>query len=87
MAGIATSLEADTNLELICFNPRTPDARQSLNELNPTVIAFDLSETNPGLNIILLRDRPGLLLSGVDACSYKLLVLSSHSLQAHNVRD
>jgi hypothetical protein len=47
----------------------------------------NLSETNPGLDIILLRDRPGLLLVGVDACSDKLLVLSSQSSQAHSVAD
>jgi hypothetical protein len=87
MAGIAASLKADTSLEVICINPQTLNARQCLNELNPSVIAFDLSETNPGLDIILLRDRPGLLLVGVDACSDKLLVLSSQSSQAHSVAD
>jgi hypothetical protein len=87
LAGIAASLKADARLEVICINPHAPNARQSLNELNPAVIAFDLSETNPDLDIILLRDQPGLQLIGIDACSDKLLVLSSHSSQAHSVAD
>jgi hypothetical protein len=87
MAGIAASLKADPRLEVICLNPHIPGARQSLVELDPAVIAFDLNETNPGLDITLLRDRPGLLLIGVDICSDKLLVLSSHSSQAHCMAD
>lgn len=87
MAGIAASLKTDANLDVVCINPHAHNTRQSLNELNPAVIAFDLNDTNPGLDIILLRDRPGLLLVGVDACSDKLLVLSSQSSQAHSVAD
>ena len=87
MAGIAASLKADPDLEVICLNPHAPGARQSLVALSPSVIAFDLNETNPGLDINLLRDRPGLLLIGVDICSDKLLVLSSHSSQAHCMTD
>jgi hypothetical protein len=87
MAGIAASLKTDATLEVIWINPHAPNARQSLNELNPSVIAFDLSDTNPGLDIILLRDRPGLQLIGVDPSSDKLLVLSSHAPQAHCMAD
>jgi hypothetical protein len=87
MAGIAASIKADPSLEVICLNPHAPGARQSLVDLNPAVIAFDLNETNPDLDITLLRDRPGLLLVGVDIYSDKLLVLSSHSSQAHCMAD
>jgi hypothetical protein len=87
LAGIATSLKTDATLEVIWINPHAPNTRQSLNELNPSVITFDLNDTNPGLDIILLRDSPGLQLIGVDPSSDKLLILSSHATQVHYTAD
>ena len=87
MAGIATSLKADTDLEVISVNSRTPNSRQSMIALDPTVIAFDLSDKKLDLDLALLRDRPGLLLIGVDPSRDELMVLSSHSPQALSVAD
>jgi hypothetical protein len=87
MAGIATSLKAVASLEVICVNPRSPGARQSLNELKPAVIVFGLSETSSDLNVSLLHEQPGLVLVGVDPSSDEMLVLSSHSRQALSIAD
>ena len=87
MSGIATSLKADTGLEVICVNSRTPNSRQSMIALDPTVIAFDLSDKKLDLDLTLLRDRPGLLLIGIDPSKDELMVLSSRSPQALSVAD
>lgn len=87
MAGIAASLAADSSLDVMRLNPRSPSTRQSMNELDPTVIAFDLNDPDPGLDITLLRERPGLLLIGVDLSSNELMVLSGHAVQALSVAD
>lgn len=87
MAGIAASLKADSSLDVMHLNPRSPSARQSMNELGPAVIAFDLNDPDPGLDITLLRERPDLLLIGVGLSSNELLVLSGQPVQALSVAD
>lgn len=76
MAGIAASLKAEANLEIICVDPQNPTARQSLNELYPQAIIFDRSDPHSALDLALLREQPGLLLVGVDPSSDDALVLS-----------
>ena len=85
MAGIAISLTVEASLEVVCVDPNSPTARQHLNEINPAVIIFDLSD--PVLDITLLRKQPGLLLIGVDPSSDEVLLLSSRSTQALSVAD
>lgn len=82
MAGLAASLKAYSNLDVVCVNPHSPTARASLDEISPAAIAFDLNDTTSGLDIRLLRERPGLLLVGVDPSSDHMLVLSSHPARA-----
>jgi hypothetical protein len=60
---------------------------QALIALDPAVIAFDLSDPSSGLDVRLLRERPGLLLVGVDPSSDELLVLSSQQERAVAVAD
>ena len=74
MAGIAISLTVEASLEVVCVDPNSPTARQRLNEINPAVIVFDLSDPVLDLDITLLRKQPGLL-------------LSSRSTQALSVAD
>lgn len=76
MAGIAASLTAEENLEVICVDPHHPTARQSLLELDPKTILFDRTEPHPELDLALLREQPSLLLIGVDPSSDDALVLS-----------
>ncbi len=87
MAGIAASLKADAGLEVLCVDPHSPTARQSLREIGPQAVAFDLNDRSPGLDVTLLRGQPGLLLVGVDLSNDELLVLSSRPQQALNMAD
>jgi hypothetical protein len=87
MAGIVATLKADTTLEVLCVNLDSPNARQSLDENEPAAIVFDLSDPPMRLDISLLRDRPGLLLVGVDLSNDEMLVLSSHPEQALSMAD
>ncbi len=87
MAGIAVSLKADQNLEVVCVDPHSPSARRSLSELSPAAIAFDLIDPPPSLDVGLLHEHPGLLLIGVDPNSNELLVLSSQQKRAVAVVD
>ncbi len=87
MAGIAVSLKADPSLEVVYVDPHAPNARQSLSELSPAAIAFDLIDPPASLDVALLHEQPGLLLIGVDPNSNELLVLSSQQKQAVAVAD
>lgn len=87
MAGVAASLNSQAGLEVVCVDPHSPAARQRLEELKPAVIAFDMGISSPGLDVSLLRQRPGLLLIGVDPSNDELLVLSSRPAQALSVVD
>ena len=87
MAGITTSLKEDQSLEVVCVDPHSPTARQSLCELNPAVIAFDLSDPSTSVDLTLLREKPGVLLIGVDPESDEILVLSGRLKQALSVPD
>ncbi len=87
LAGISVSLNADQSLEVVCIDPHSPTARQSLSELNPAAIAFDLSDPPASLDVALLCEQPGLLLIGVNPNSNELLVLSSQQERAVAVTD
>jgi len=87
MAGIVASLNADTTLEVLCASLDSPNARQSPDENDLAAIVFDLSDPPLLLDVTLLRDRPGLLLIGVDPSRDEMLVLSSHPEQALSMAD
>jgi chemotaxis response regulator CheB len=87
MATVTASLNADQGLEVISVDPRSPTARQYLRELNPAVIAFDLNDPPQTMEAILLRERPEVLLIGVDPTNEEILVLSSRPQQVHSASD
>ena len=87
MAGIVASLKADTTLEVLCINPDSPNARQTLDEDDLAAIVFDLSDPPPYLDVTLLRVRRGLLVIGVDPSRDEMLILSSHPAQALSMAD
>ncbi|HSN93860.1 MAG TPA: hypothetical protein VLR89_02220 [Anaerolineaceae bacterium] len=87
MAGIAASLKAEESLEVICVDPHEPTARQSLIELDPKTILFDRTEPHPELDLVLLREQPGLLLVGVDPSSDDALVLSGQFTRVLSGKD
>jgi hypothetical protein len=59
----------------------TSTLTQSLDELAPAAVAFDLGEMPGDLAISLLRDRPELVLIGVDPSSDRMLLLSGRQEQ------
>ncbi len=87
MAGIVASLKADSTLELVCASLDSPNARQTLDENDLAAIIFDLCDPPQLLDVTLLRDRPGLLLIGVDPSRDEMLVLSSQPAQALSMAD
>jgi hypothetical protein len=87
MAGIVASLKADATLEVLCVNLDSPNARQSLDENDIAAIVFDQSDLPLRLDVSLLRNRPGLLLIGVDTSHDEMLILSSHPAQALSMAD
>jgi len=87
LAGIAASLKAQPDLEVVFVDPRVPGACQRVKELNPAVVTFDLSRTHPGLDVILLCEQLGLLLIGAEPNSNELLVISRLSMQAPRMAD
>jgi hypothetical protein len=87
MALIVASLKADTSMEVLCVELDSPNTQQSLDESDLAAIVFDLSDPPVRLDVTLLRDRPGLLLIGVDPSRDEMLVLSSHPAQALSMAD
>jgi hypothetical protein len=87
IAGIVASLKADTTLEVLCVNLVSPNARQSLDENDLAAIVFDLGDPPLRPDFTLLRNRPGLLLIGVDSSRNEMLVLSSYPAQALSMAD
>jgi hypothetical protein len=87
LAGIKTELGRHSSLELITIEAGLPGAAERIRDLNPCALLFDLSAAQPDFAIPLLRDRPSLVLIGVDACSDEMLVLWPHKERAVNVGD
>lgn len=87
MAGIATSLKVDSTLQILCVSPDSPKVPQNLDENDLAAIIFDLTDPSLKLNVAVLRNRPGLLLIGVDPNNDEILVLSSRPVQALSMAD
>ena len=87
MAGIATSLKADSTLNILCVSPDSSTVPQNIDENDLAAIIFDLTDPAVKLDVAVLHNRPGLLLIGVDPSKDEILVLSSHPVQAHSMAD
>lgn len=87
MAGIAASLNVDNTLEVVCIDPHSPVDWGRLNELDPTAIVFDLNDPSADVDIMLLQERPDLLVIGADLLSDTLLILSCHPQQAQSMAE
>ncbi len=81
MTSLAASLKANPGLDVVRILTNSPTSPQYLDELAPAVVAFDLGEMPGDLAIALLRDRPELILIGVDPSSDRMLVLSGRQEQ------
>lgn len=87
MAALAASLQAtrDVTISRIPANPAA--MAQGLDELAPAAVAFDLGELPGDLAIALLRNRPDLILIGVDPSSDRILLLSGRQEQPVSAAD
>jgi len=81
LAGIRADLAARSRLEVLTLAPGCPDAAAFIRARQPAALLFDLSAAQPDFAVSLLRDRPDLILIGVDPSSDKLLVLSGRQEQ------
>jgi hypothetical protein len=81
MAALAASLQAAPDVEVARLPANPAALARGFDELAPTVVAFDLDELPGDLAISLLRDRPELILIGVDPSSDRLLLLSGRREQ------
>jgi hypothetical protein len=77
MAGLAASLEASAGGVVLRLPATGAALAQALEHLSLAVVAFDLGEIPGDLAISLLRDRPDLILIGIDPSDDRTLVLSS----------
>jgi hypothetical protein len=75
LAAIGTELRQH-RFDVITLEPGCPDALQRICALEPRAVLFDLAALPPDSILWLLRERPGLLLAGVEPSSDKVLVLS-----------
>jgi hypothetical protein len=76
MTALAASLQAHPDVVVMCVPASAAILAQGLDELSPSVVAFDLGELPGDVAIAWLRDRPELILVGVDPSSDRLLLLS-----------
>ena len=81
IAGLAASLQANPDVVVLRIPANTGALSQSIDEFAPALVAFDMGEMPGDLAISLLRDRPELILVGVDPSSDKMLVLSGRHEQ------
>jgi hypothetical protein len=81
MAALAASLQATPDVAVLCLPANPAALTQCLDELALSAVAFDLGEMSGDLAISLLRDRPELVLIGVDPSSDSLLLLSGRQAQ------
>jgi hypothetical protein len=75
LAGIASCLGLDENLDVVFIDPLDSNTRGYLEERGTEAIIFDLTDPPGDLDVNLLRQRPGLLLIGVDPSSDEVFVL------------
>ncbi len=82
LAGIGTELQRHHRFDLITLQPGSPDALHRICSLEPRAVLFDLAALPPDSIVSLLRERPGLLLAGLDPSSDQVLVLSCRWVRA-----
>lgn len=86
LAGVQASLGVSPHLEVIVLDAPAADLAETLRELRPAAVIFDLGSVPPDFPLAIVP-QPNLLLIGVDPSSNDFLVLSSHLQPALGVSD
>jgi len=86
LGSVGASLRDVPGLEVVPLAPPLPEGKE-LDALAPDAILFDLEAAYPDAALSLLRQRPDLLLLGVDPTSDELVIVSSRQRRAVAVAD
>jgi hypothetical protein len=84
---IGASLQACADLELVHIDAPLASLAQRLGTLEPVAVLFDLAAAQSDFAVALLRERPELILIGVDPASDRVLVLSGRQEQPVSAAD
>jgi hypothetical protein len=87
LAGIRAELEGHAQFRVLTVDPACPNAADMITGHHPRAVLFDLSAARFDFAVALLRNRPDLLLIGVDPSSDHLLVMRGESTQALSLTD
>ena len=85
--GAAISLANCSQISLICIDSNVFDIWQQIDTLNPDVIVFDLEIPHSPLILSLLKEKPGILLLGLDLECNRVIVLNSRQHFTQTMHD
>ncbi len=87
MEGVAVSLSRCTDLDLIRGESGDSVTWQHLDSLDPDAILFDLEAPGSAHILSLLKERPGILLIGLDLACNRVIVLNSRQQFTPTMHD
>jgi hypothetical protein len=85
LTGVARRLARHSHLDVVQVDGPTP--ADALGSLNPDALLLDLGSVPIDSALALLRDRPELVLVGLEATGARLLVLSGDRARAISTRE
>ncbi len=87
LAGIKAELSRRLVFELITIEAGSPNIVPVIRAHKPRALIVDQTTSRPDFSMLLLYERPGLLLIGLDPSSDEMLVLSNTPAQALSITD
>ena len=87
LESVALCLMERPMLDVTWINPQSTDIKQSVMNIKPDLILFELDAPCTQSIISLLRDQPGTLLLGIDLACSRVIVINSHQCDTHTMRD
>ena len=82
LASIGARLERRTRLHTVTIDAKLPGAAEKLSALQPDVVVVDLGIAQPDPVVGLWKNRPEVLLIGVDLGADRMLILSGQPARA-----
>ena len=87
MEGVAMSLLRYPQLSLNHLDSSSVNTWQQVNTLSPAIVVLELELSQSPLVISLLKDKPGILLIGLDLECSRVIVLNSRHQAMHTIHD